>query len=82
MGLECVCVMQGDGAAAASGGYRGLVLELQQRLEAIEASAGSEHSTNLALASKLAKLESDLRAAQAGLRAADASGKAQSAQLQ
>lgn len=58
------------------------VLELQQRLEAIEASAGSEHSTNLALASKLAKLESDLRAAQAGLRAADASGKAQSAQLQ
>ncbi|KAF5840898.1 hypothetical protein DUNSADRAFT_15097 [Dunaliella salina] len=58
------------------------VLELQQRLEAIEAAAGNEHSTNLALATKLAKLESDLRAAQAGLRTADASGKALSAQLQ
>jgi len=57
-------------------------LELQQRLEGLESSASNEHTTNLALASKLAGLESELRAAQAGLRTAEAAGRAAGAQLQ
>lgn len=61
---------------------RNRALELQHRLESIESAAGSEHSTNLALASRLGKLESELRMAQAGLRTAEASGKALNGQLQ
>ncbi len=46
--------------------------ELQGRLEGVEQSAGKEHSTNLQLASQLARTESDLRAAESNLRTAEA----------
>lgn len=56
------------------------VEELQRRLDGVEAHASSEHSTNLQLATKLAKVESELRATQASL--ATSEGEAQTLRRQ